>query len=70
LVQTEHSGLAFPLSRWHFLADFLELQREWSAEALFIACENRARFALEAEFTAVRYFFFASFCGLLCDLCG
>jgi adenosine deaminase len=31
------------------------------AKALFIGCENPARFALEAEFAPIRYFIFASF---------
>jgi len=70
LVQTEHSGLPFPLSRWHFLADFLELQRESSAKTLFVVCENQARFALEAEFITVRYFFFAPFAVSFAHLCG
>jgi len=61
LVQPEQSGLSFPLSRWHFLANFLEPQQESSARTLFIVCENQARFVLEAEFITVRYFFFAPF---------
>jgi hypothetical protein len=59
LVQTEYSGFSFPLSRWYFLADFMELQRGRRAKAPFVGCENPATFALEAEFAAVRYFFFA-----------
>jgi hypothetical protein len=61
LVQTEHPRLAFPSSRWHFLADFPGRQRMRRAKALFIGCENPARFALEAEFAPIRYFIFASF---------
>jgi hypothetical protein len=61
LVQTEYSGFNFPWRAGIFWRIFMGLQRWRRAKASFIGCENPARFPLEAEFAAVRCFFFACF---------